>query len=347
MLLEMLTNASIHLTGILLLAPHLSVENHAEVLARASFRSKREIQKLVAEIAPRADVEPTVEPLGLRRSSQVTSQVVDVGPLRTPSWAEFTAALAGPVRQLAPSNDRGGAPTAPGATPAPIPRPAPPEATLCPPREGPFAVVDPLSPGRYRVELTVDQHYIDLLEEARDLLAHQIPDRDLAKVHERAMQTLVGALRRQRRAATEKPRVNRVAAHLATPNRANTAGASARAGAAKRADAAVTSQGRVGRTGAGRTGASRYVPAALKRAVWERDCGRCTYVDVRGHRCPETGGVEVHHEQPFAKDGAMTLDNLALRCRPHNDLAAQQDFGREFMLRKKAQARQRRKDRPR
>ncbi|HMR08233.1 MAG TPA: HNH endonuclease signature motif containing protein, partial [Polyangiaceae bacterium] len=96
-----------------------------------------------------------------------------------------------------------------------------------------------------------------------------------------------------------------------------------------------------------RTGSSRYVPAALTRAVWERDRGRCTYVDVRGHRCPETGGVEVHHEQPFAKDGAMTLDNLALRCRPHNDLAAQQDFGREFMLRKKAQARQRRKDRPR
>ena len=35
----------------------------------------------------------------------------------------------------------------------------------------------------------------------------------------------------------------------------------------------------------------------------------------------------------------LTADNhTALRCRPHNNLAALQDFGREFMLRKKAQA---------
>jgi 5-methylcytosine-specific restriction endonuclease McrA len=87
------------------------------------------------------------------------------------------------------------------------------------------------------------------------------------------------------------------------------------------------------------TGASRHVPAALKRAVWERDQGRCTYVDARGCRCPETGGLEIHHEEPFAKGGATTLDNLALRCRPHNDLAAERDFGRELMERKQRKAR--------
>jgi 5-methylcytosine-specific restriction endonuclease McrA len=83
----------------------------------------------------------------------------------------------------------------------------------------------------------------------------------------------------------------------------------------------------------------RHIPAALKRAVWKRDQGRCTFVDSRGCRCRETGLLEFHHEQSFAKDGPMTLENLALRCRPHNDLAAEQDFGREHMRRKKGQPR--------
>jgi hypothetical protein len=41
----------------------------------------------------------------------------------------------------------------------------------------------------------------------------------------------------------------------------------------------------------------------------------------------------------------MTLDNLALRCRPHNGLAAEQEFGRELIERKKRQARWRREKR--
>ena len=167
-LLDMLAEASIHLTGILLLAPHLTADNDADVLARARFRTKREIQQLVAEIAPRPDVASTIEPPGSCRADCRD-------PLHTPSWAEFTAALTGAVRQLAPSNDRAGAPAAPDGEPAPIPTPAPPGATLRPQCEGPFSAVEPLSPGRHRVELTVDQRYVDLLEEARDLLAHQIP----------------------------------------------------------------------------------------------------------------------------------------------------------------------------
>src|SRR4249919_353749 len=44
-LLEMLAEASLHLTGILLMGPHLTEENHAELLARARFRTKRELER--------------------------------------------------------------------------------------------------------------------------------------------------------------------------------------------------------------------------------------------------------------------------------------------------------------
>jgi hypothetical protein len=46
LLFEMLADASMHLTGILLLGPHLTDDNHRDVLARARYRSKREIEKL-------------------------------------------------------------------------------------------------------------------------------------------------------------------------------------------------------------------------------------------------------------------------------------------------------------
>src|SRR5262249_42600228 len=50
MLLTLLAEGKLHLTGIALLAPHLTAENRDAVLARASHRSKRQIEQLVAEL---------------------------------------------------------------------------------------------------------------------------------------------------------------------------------------------------------------------------------------------------------------------------------------------------------
>ena len=69
----------------------------------------------------------------------------------------------------------------------------------------------------------------------------------------------------------------------------------------------------------------------MRREVWERDQGRCAYVDARGQRCRETARLELHHREPFARGGAATVSNIALACDQHNALAAEQDFGRDFM----------------
>jgi hypothetical protein len=42
-------------------------------------------------------------------------------------------------------------------------------------------------------------------------------------------------------------------------------------------------------------------------------------------------GLEVHHRRAYALGGSATLDNLELRCRAHNTLAAEEDFGRMHM----------------
>jgi hypothetical protein len=72
---------------------------------------------------------------------------------------------------------------------------------------------------------------------------------------------------------------------------------------------------------------ARHVPAAVRRAVWARDQGRCAFEGARG-RCRETGFLELHHLVPFAAGGATTVENLELRCRAHNAFESQKYFGR-------------------
>jgi hypothetical protein len=68
MLLVMLADGRLHLTAIARLAPHLTRENRDQLLARATYRSKRQILELVAEIAPRPDVPAIVRKLPEKRT---------------------------------------------------------------------------------------------------------------------------------------------------------------------------------------------------------------------------------------------------------------------------------------
>ena len=77
------------------------------------------------------------------------------------------------------------------------------------------------------------------------------------------------------------------------------------------------------------------IPAHVKRAVWERDGGRCSLVGDGGRRCGSTARLEFDHIEPVALGGASTAENVRLLCRVHNQFAADQAFGREFMGRKR------------
>src|SRR5205085_10309182 len=63
---------------------------------------------------------------------------------------------------------------------------------------------------------------------------------------------------------------------------------------------------------------SRPVPAPVRRAVFDRDEGRCTYVDASGRRCSESVSVEFHHTTPFARGGRHSVDTVRLACNCHN-----------------------------
>src|SRR5882672_1975428 len=86
---DAIAKGEIHLTGLLMIGPHLGGERHAEILRRSRFRSKRELLRLLAEIDPKPEVPALVEPIGPAPAGHATH-------------AAFVEVLAGAVRELPP-----------------------------------------------------------------------------------------------------------------------------------------------------------------------------------------------------------------------------------------------------
>jgi hypothetical protein len=73
------------------------------------------------------------------------------------------------------------------------------------------------------------------------------------------------------------------------------------------------------------------VTAAVKRAVWSRDEGKCTWPLDSGGICGSTLRLEIDHVVPRGRGGPSTVDNCRLICAAHNQLAARQVYGDEWM----------------
>ena len=84
--------------------------------------------------------------------------------------------------------------------------------------------------------------------------------------------------------------------------------------------------------------ASRHIPAAVRRAVRERDGERCRFVDEQGRRCSERYRLEFHHRRPFAMGGDHRPENIGLLCPQHNRLLAEHDYGRAAVRRRMLRA---------
>jgi 5-methylcytosine-specific restriction endonuclease McrA len=159
------------------------------------------------------------------------------------------------------------------------------------------ARVRAISPERFRIEFTASAERREKLERCLDLSSHANPQRDLAFVIERAVELLLSKLERERLGKAKRPRET---PRDETPSNETP----------------------------GTPPASRHIPTAARRSVFERDGSRCTYVSPDGHRCETTAFLELDHIVPHALGGANEPENLRVRCRAHNRLAAEQAFGR-------------------
>ena len=71
---------------------------------------------------------------------------------------------------------------------------------------------------------------------------------------------------------------------------------------------------------------SRAIPASVERAVWDRDHGQCSFVGIKGWRCEERTFLEYHHLTPWMVGGEPSVENIALRCKAHNQYEAKVYF---------------------
>ncbi len=300
MLLEMLADGRLHLTAVAKLAPHLTLENREAVLMRAVYRSKREIEELVAELAPRPDAPALMRKLPERRAATPAAPSVSRSPNELAPGVGLRPDGVAADCQLPPggagAGDRQLRPDGVSRALRPTPSSVRTE-SACPAPSVERAATSRRSrqwsspgPSRYRVQFTASAELHDKLERLRALMRSSVPDGDLSAIIEQAVTEKLGRLEARRFAQTKTSRKS-----LSTTDT---------------------------------TPRTRQIPAAVKRAVYERDGGRCRYVDEQGRRCTARGKLEFHHRHPFGHGGDHSVQNIA-RVGVHNRYLAEVDYGRE------------------
>jgi hypothetical protein len=167
-IVDLLASGQVTLTAVRLLGRHLTPENHQTVLAKASGRSRQQIEVLVAELAPRPDVPTSVRKL--------------------PS---FMATPCSP------------APAAGGVSSQAIPAAAFSPATFV---ATPRPIIQPTAPERYRVQFTMGEETHNKFRRLQGLLRREIPDGDAGAIFDRAVTLLLETVETRKLGAAAKPR---------------------------------------------------------------------------------------------------------------------------------------------
>ncbi|HEV8481815.1 MAG TPA: DUF222 domain-containing protein, partial [Candidatus Eisenbacteria bacterium] len=333
----------LHLSAVCMIAPHLTPENAASLIAEATHRRKFEIEQLLARRFPAPDrlaVDPEIrrlnpEPTQLAQSSQSASQPAQIcslpGPSQLPPEPVEDADRQADVKEPAPTFEdaalplgaveeatkKAGAPSLEGApdsapAPAPPPPPAPAQASFpalaalrSEQSERPITNPTPLAADRYEIRFTIDGATYEKLRFAQNLLGHAVPSGSIAELFRRGLGALVAETLKKRFGIGSKPKGAR--GRQARPSR--------------------------------RIISRRYIPAPIRRAVWERDGKQCTAVSRDGKRCEERKFLEFDHVVPVARGGKPTVKGLRMLCRAHNQLEAERAFGARFVKAKREKTR--------
>ncbi|MBZ0231446.1 MAG: hypothetical protein K8M05_03790, partial [Deltaproteobacteria bacterium] len=179
-ILEAIADGRMHVTGVVMLAPHLREDNVEELLAAASHASKAEIEKVVARLAPRPDL-----------PEQIT---------RIPGDGHANETLQGDLDAVHGKVDLD------PVTGKVDPDPAPDRARIT-----------ARSPDRYGLQVTIGEATRDKLLRAQALLRHRNPSGDLEVVLDQALDALLAALEKEKFGKTSRPRAAKARSADADP----------------------------------------------------------------------------------------------------------------------------------
>jgi hypothetical protein len=171
-IIDRLAEGSLNLTSVRLLAPHLTLENHRQLLDEAANGRKQDVEEIVARVSPRSDVATTIR---RRSEGHAPAPATTAASSADPAVGETTP----PAQAMA------------GVTLVELSRRQP---------------VVVLAPGRYEIRFTASTATREKLRAAQDLLRHSVPDGDTAEIIDRALTALIDCLLKTKSAATARPR---------------------------------------------------------------------------------------------------------------------------------------------
>jgi hypothetical protein len=185
----MLGEGSLNLTSVRLLSAHLTADNHKELLAAASGKSRREVEELIARHFPQPDVPCSVRKLPAAK------------PIETPDCTLASGVPASSSTATEPNEIQ--------AVPSPVVALALESISAARAPTVRHPLVRPLAPDRYEIRFTASAGTCEKLRRAQDLLRHRIPNGDVAQIVDRALTVLLEDLARKKFAATDRPRASR------------------------------------------------------------------------------------------------------------------------------------------
>src|SRR6188768_1218371 len=195
----------LHLCALCALAPHVTPESSTELFEACRGKTRRKIEELLAARFPRPDVREQIRRLPARvPATAVASEpstplsVAVEAPTETATPLEIT--IKQPNSALSPV-------AAVPSAPAPDPRRRARE-------------VEPLSADRFGVHFTADAELRDLIERARALASHKLPNGDLASLMKLMAASFVRQEEKRRFGIGARPR--RVKSKTETETKAGT-----------------------------------------------------------------------------------------------------------------------------
>lgn len=167
--LEHLAEGRLTLASLGLLVRHLTETNHAALLEEASFKTKREVEQLIARLHPQPPV------------PSVVRKLPDLKEATLPEPSGMSAAQESASR----------------ATPMLMPQPA-----------SRRPIIAPLSGAHYKLQITLSSRGHERLRAVQDLMRHTIPNGDPALIVERALELLHDDLVRRKTGLRRRERAD-------------------------------------------------------------------------------------------------------------------------------------------
>ncbi|MBI4387063.1 MAG: HNH endonuclease [Elusimicrobia bacterium] len=349
-ILRMLAAGELHLVGVAMLQPVLTSENHERLLRKASRRSTREVERMVAELTISArEPRDRIRALSSTQPSDFGSPPAGApvlgGSQSTPEEFVFSASSS-PELVLPPTESGMGGESVVRAESAER-----------------VASTELAGSGSGRVVFTfaAGEETRSWFEQARDLLRHRFPAGRMEEVIGEALRRLVeeerlAKINRRRKNETSCAApggdTRRNIVRLVPAGRKYTLPAGMRQAAREGSNTLRVAPGGnmdrdrpAGSLGertlpargsmrrmpdknraamsfpGGRQG--RHIPSWVRKKVWQRDAGRCAYIGPERIRCGETAWLEWDHIIPWVLGGSSNDPaNIRLLCRAHNQSEA-------------------------